>query len=465
MAVDYLTALGAGSGIDTKAIVDSLVEAEKAPAKDSIDRGKERAELQVSAFGLVKSSLLALKGAFDQLKDLSDLKAFSVTNPSTSLSLTATSAADSGTHRIQVTQLADRDSWSSGGFAASDTSLNSGSDITLTLSPRGSSSTVTQTTVTVSDPTPTAIVTAINSADLGVSAQLVNTGEGDFPYVIALTGEVGLENAFSMTSDSVDVSFTTSLSTAADATLDVNGISVTRSSNTISDVITGVTMNLSAVMADEAIITVQQDTSTAKAAIENLVTIYNDVNTIMKSLNFGEDADDELVGSLSGDTIFRSIFNTVKGMVTGISSTPSGDINYFADFGVSFQRDGSLSINETTLDAALTSSFDDIVQALSAGTENQTEYGELSRGLAGDASKEITDLLSSTGSITRVVTNAEEAITDYEQDLDDLEDRMQRVYDRYLSQFTAMQSIVDQMNNTRSYLEQQMKALPYNNRD
>ena len=465
MAVDYLSALGAGSGIDTKAIVESLVEAEKAPTKASIDRGKERAELQISAYGLVKSSLQALKGAFDQLKDLSDLKSFSVTNPSTSISLTTSSSADDGVYSVQVLQVADRDAWVSSGFAASDTSLNSGSDITLTLSPRGSSSTVSATTISVSSPTPAAIVTAINEADLGLTAQLINTGDGASPYVISVSGEVGLENGFSVASDSADVTFGTQSSTAANAILDVDGVTVTRPSNVISDVISGVTMNVTSVMTEEALITVQADTSKAKASIENLVAVYNDVNTVLKSLNFGDDVDDELVGSLSGDTIFRSVFNTVKGMVTGLSSTPSGDINYFADFGVSFQRDGSLSINASALDSALSDSFDDIVQALSAGTENQTEYGDLNRGLAGDASKQITDLLASTGSITRVLNNADQDISKYEKDLDDLEDRMQRVYDRYLAQFTAMQSIVDQMNNTRSYLEQQMKALPYNNRD
>jgi flagellar hook-associated protein 2 len=461
MAVDFLSALGAGTGIDTKELVESLVQAEKAPLENAINAKKKGAELDISAYGLVKSSLQVLKGAFDGLKDLSDLKDFAVTNgASSAVSVSASSSADAGAHSIQVTQLADRDIWSSAGFASASTSLNSGSDITISISVSGTTS-----NIVVSSPTPTSIVTAINEADLGVQAQLIDDGSGATPFVISLAGAMGSDNSFSATADSGDVSFSTRLSTAADARLTVNGMSITRSSNSVSDVVPGVTLELSAVMSAVQSFTIQKDTAKAKTAIQNLVNIYNDVNTILKSLDTGGDTGDELGGSLSGDPTFRSIVRDIKGFVTDISSTPSGDLNYFADIGVSFQRDGSLSINESTLDSKLSSSFADVVQLLTAGTEDQTQYGDFNRGLAGDASKAINDLLASTGTIALAISNSQEYVSGYETDLENLESRMTRVYDRYMTQFTAMQSFVDQMNNTRKYLEEQMKALPYNNRD
>ena len=469
MAVNYLNALGAGSGLDTKTIVDSLVEAERAPRQTAIDRGTERAELQISAFGLVKSSLEALKGAFDQLNDLADLQKYTVSNPaSSSFSMTATSAATAGTHSIRVTQLAERDTWSTGGFSASDTSLNNGSDITLTVDQDG-----TQSSVIVTNPTPTSMANAINNAGLGLTARVVNTGDESNPYVLSVSGEQGTANAFTISSNASDVfssdpnddSYPVQLTTAADANLTVDGIAMTRSSNTVTDALDGVTLNLNATMASAQTVSVNQDTAPAKEAIENLVAIYNDVETIFKSLNRGDDEEDELVGSLSGDSVFRQIHNAVKGTITEVSSTASGNISYFADFGVSFQRDGSLSLDESKLDSALADSFTDVVQALTAGTDNQSEFGAFDRGLAGDASKQIFDLLSTTGSVNRVVSTAENALTEYEQDLEDLDARMERVRARYVAQFTAMESIVDQMNSTRSYLEQQLEALPFNNRD
>ena len=469
MSVNFLSALGAGSGLDTKSIVDSLVEAERAPAQASIDRGTERAELEISAFGLVRSSLDALKGAFDQLNDLSDLQQYTVTNPaSSSFSMTATSAARAGTHSVQITQLADRDTFSSGNFATADSSLNNGSDITLTVNQGGQ-----ETSLTVSSPTPASIVNAINNAELGLTARVVNTGSGANPYVISVSGAEGAANAFTIGSDVSDVfstdvndaSYPAQLTTATDSNLTVDGIVMTRSSNTISDVIDGVTLNLSAEMASAQTVSINQNTAPAKAAIENLVAIYNDVETIFKSLNRGSDPEDELVGSLAGDGVFRQIHSAVKGMITQVSSTPSGDISYFADFGVSFQRDGSLAIDETKLDSALSGSFSDVVQALTAGTDNQTEFGNFNRGLAGDASKELYDLMKSTGTVNSVLISAEQSLSEYEDDLADLDARMERVRARYLQQFGAMEAIVDQMNSTRSYLEQQLEALPFNNRN
>jgi flagellar hook-associated protein 2 len=461
MAVDFLSALGAGTGIDTKGLVQSLVDAEKAPLESAINRKKDSANLDISAYGLVKSSLQVLKGAFDGLKDLSDVKDFSVTNgASASVSVTASSSASAGTHTIQVNQLANRDIWSSAGFASATTSLNGGSDITVSLTINGSTS-----NIVVSSPTPTAIVTAINDADVGVEAQLIDDGSDGSSYFISLIGGMGTDNSFTATSDSGDTSFGTRLSTAADASLTVNGMSISRPTNSISDVISGVTLDLSAVMASSQTFTVQKDTAKAKSAIENLVSVYNDVNTILKNLDTGGETGDELGGSLSGDATFRSIVRDVKSMVTSISSTPSGDLNYFADIGVSFQRDGSLSINETKLNSVLSGSFEDFVTLITADTENQTQYGDFSRGLAGDASNTIFDMLTTGGTIDTAISNAQTYVAGYEEDLEDLELRMEQVYDRYLTQFTAMQSFVDQMNNTREYLEQQMKALPYNNRD
>ena len=461
MAVDFLSALGAGTGIDTKALVESLVAAEKAPLESSLNRKKDSAELEISAYGVVKASLQALQGAFDNLKDLSDLKDFSVTNGASSgVAVSASASATAGTHSIQVTQLASKDIWSSPGFTSSSTSLNSGSDLTISLTVAGTTS-----NIVVSNPTPSSIVTAINDADLGIEAQLIDDGTSSTPNIITLTGQSGSDNSFSAVSDSADLSFGTRLSTATDANIIVNGMSITRESNSVSDVITGVTLDLSAVMSSSQTFTIQRDTAKAKASIQNLVSTYNDVNLVLKGLDTGGETGDDLGGSLSGDPTFRSIVRDLKSMVTGLSSTPSGGFNYFADIGVSFQRDGSLTINETTLDSTLTSSFDDLITLLTADTEDQTQYGDYSRGLAGDASNSIFEMLSSGGTIDTAITNAQTYVADYEDDLEKLELRMEQVSQRYLTQFTAMQSFVDQMNNTRAYLEQQMKALPYNNRD
>ena len=126
-------------------------------------------------------------------------------------------------------------------------------------------------------------------------------------------------------------------------------------------------------------------------------------------------------------------------------------------------REGTLEIDETRLDTALSSNFDDLVTTLTAGTNDQTPFGEASRGIAGDASALIQNFLKSTGSVSQSIINAQSRKSEYETRLADLEARMDRVKERYVAQFSAMESIVNQMKSTGDYLTNQFKAM--NNSD
>jgi len=399
MATDYLTALGAGSGLDTKSIVDSLVEAQRAPAQASIDRNIQKTETRISAYGVVKSSISALKSAFDQLKDVSDLKSFSLTTSANAgFTASASSAASAANHEITIHNLAKRDIWASNSFASATSALNAGNSFSIDVTTGGST-----TSVTVDTATPQGVVDAINNAGLGLDANLVNTGSGANPYTITVRGAEGTENAFSIASGSADLSFGTQLSTAEDASLTVNGITVSRGSNAIDDVIDGVTLNLQAETTTAQSLSVTTDTSAARSAIENLVATYNDVFEVFKSLRTNEaSTEDDLVGSLASDSPFRSILNQVRGMVTGLSSTPAGDVNSFSALGVSITREGSLDIDSARLADQLSNNFDDVVTALTGDQEAQSEFSQTDAGLAGDASKELAAMLRSTGVIARI---------------------------------------------------------------
>jgi len=197
-----------------------------------------------------------------------------------------------------------------------------------------------------------------------------------------------------------------------------------------------------------------------------LVSVYNDVQTVFNALKTpADDSEDELAGALSGDSTFRSIRDDVREMVTSLSTTPSGDINYFSDLGVSITQSGTLTIDESALATALSTKFSDVVSALSADTEDQSEFGDASRGLAGDASKQITDLIASSGMIRTVTDNAEAKSAQYAIELEDLDSRMEAIRARYVAQFAAMESLVDQMNSTREYLKTQLENLPFTNKN
>lgn len=470
MAVDFLGTLGAGSGLDSKNLVESLVSAERAPLESRLNLKVAESEDQISAYGMVMSSLQLIETAFEELNDASDFSNYtsSVTGGLSasgvaSFSATTSTGVTASQHEISVTAIAEADRWVSGGFDATTTSLNDGSAFSLTFSFADGDSEA----VSVDTATPQGIVDAVNDADIGVTAVLIDTGADSGRYKISLTGSLGADNAFTLSHDistGTSVSFPTQASTAADASLTIDGVAVTRETNTIDDLLDNVTLSLVAASASSGTLKVAADTSVVETKIRDLVDTYNAVKTIFDTLT-NPDSEDALGGTLYGDSTFRSVENRVRALFTSVSSTPGTSISYLTDMGIEMTRYGTLEINETNLSDALTNNYSDVVTLFSADTENQTRYGDADRGIAGDALFVLDELMATDGPIRARQNGAESRISGYEEDLANLELRMQALYDRYLKQFTAMETIVDQMNSTREYLQQQIDALPFNNRD
>ena len=472
MAVDYLGALGAGSGIDSKNLVESLVAAERQPAETRINKKIESSERQISAYGTVMSSLQLLEVAFERLDDASDFANYSstISNGATSsgadsFSVTTDSDVTAGSYELSVTSIATSDRWVSGGLASSSTILNGGDSFSLTIDFDDSSA--EDAVIAVTDATPQGIIDAINATSYGIRASIVDTGDPTSPIKVVLTGELGADNAFTASTDitsGTSISFDSQLSDAADATLTLDGVAITRSSNTIDDLIDGVTIELIGQSASTGVLNITADTSVVESRIRDLVDSYNTVRQIFKTLR-DPDAGDDLAGALSGDSLFRNIENAVREMVTSASSTPGDSLTYLSDIGVRMTREGTLEIDETDLQEALNSNYTDVMTLISANTENQSMLGDLDRGIAGDAIVTIREFTNSAGSIKERTSLAQEKISGYESDLDALDVRMKAISKRYLSQFTAMEQIVDRMNSTREFLKQQIDALPYNNRE
>jgi len=472
MAVDYLGALGAGSGIDSKNLVESLVAAERQPAETRINNKIESSERQISAYGTVMSSLQLLEAAFAQLNDASDFSNYTSTisngltaSGGDSFRVTTDTDVNAGSYEISVTTIATPDRWVSEGFAHTSTELNDGDSFSLTIDFDDSSA--EDAVITVTEATPQGIVDAINATSHGVSASIVDTGDASTPIRIVLTGELGADSSFTAATDistGTSISFTSQISDAGDATFTLDGVDITRTSNMVDDLIAGATIELIGQSASTGVLQIAADTSVAEARIRDLVDSYNTVREVFKTLR-DPDAADELAGSLSSDSLFRNIETAVREMVTSASSTPGDNLTYLSDIGVRMTREGTLEIDETDFTVALNSNYDDVVTMISADTDRQSMFGDLDRGIAGDAIAKIREFTNSAGSIKERTQLAQEKISNYEADLTALDKRMQAVSKRYLSQFTAMEQIVDRMNSTREYLKQQIESLPYSNRD
>ena len=456
-SIDYVQALGAGAGFDTKKIVEALVNAEKVPQESRINSKIAESEAKISGLGQAVSILNVVKDAASRLNDAKDFKTFAVSNSQTSaFTATSTTSARAGSNNITVSQVAKEQRSVSNAFASETAKFNSGS-ITLSLT-SGSSSTTT-TNITVSDASLQGTVNAINNANLGVTAEIVDTGASGNRYRIQLIGETGAEKAFSLTSSDSSISFS-SVQSAADAQLNVNGIDFTRSSNVIDDVLTGVSLTLNTTTTGAANLNVSQDNGQVRSNIIDFVTLYNDAQRQLKDL-----ANSTTGGELAGDSIFRSLTSRLRSTVLGTSSSAGTTISSLSDMGISVSRSGELEVSDSKLDNALSKNYADVIQMFSANTDDQSTSSSDAAGLAGDINRIISNVTASNGYLITQQKVLADSNAIRQGELTELETRMERVEERYNRQFLAMQQIIDQMNSTKDSMEDSFANLPFSNKD
>ncbi len=475
MAVsNIVSSLGAGSGIDIQALAQNLVDAEKTPRKDAIDAKIAKSEARISGLSLVNYSLAEIKTAFSALNDASDFSSLTATNSqSSAFGVTTSSTAQAGSYSVEVTNIATAQRSPSGAFAARDTTLNGGTAFNLSLT-IGSG---TAQTINVSTTTPAGVVSAINGANLGVTAQLLNTGDANNPYTIVVSGQTGSNNSFTLTSAEVGaLNFgnatagattppLTNLQNAANATFKVDGLTISRSTNTVNDVISGVTLELYTATSGSARVDMNRDTSGIEEKLNALVTAYNDFMDNMKILADQNSDVETYGGAMAGDRFLTSIKSQVRQLVMGDSSTPGTTLKAARDVGIDIDREGKMSLNTDKLETALSGHFDDVVKLFSANTNNQSIYSPLPGGVAGDAVKKIDEMLRSDGSIARQTDSTNALIERQKTELAKLEERMTKLLERYTKQFSIMDTLVSSANSQRTSLESSLKGLAamYNN--
>ena len=460
VSTQVMTALDAGSGVDVVSLARNLTDAEKVPKQALIQKAIDNAEAQVSGYGLISSQLSLLQTAFEGLNDTSEVADSYGATTDTALGFTAFDGTEvDGSYAISVNQLALEKIMISDEYNASDYAIGTDSfDISITV---GSSNTTTA--ITVSSLTPAGVVSAINTADTGVTASLVDTGTDGTNYRIILTGETGSEGAFTISS-TPDLGFGdagNTLQAAQDAEIEFDGLTITRGSNEFSDVVTGATLTLYETTASAATVAIYSDTSALQSKLENIVTVYNDFRDLMDELTTSTiDEDIEHSGDLQRDfASARYITNQIRDALREDSSTASGDISAFRDIGVTINSKGDLTFDEATFDQAVEDNYSDVVMMLTANTNDQGLYGSSSVGMAQDIALVIDALLASDGIVATRESNAADVGEEYEEELATLETRMELLYDRYISQFTAMEVLTEKLNGIRDYLEGQLESL------
>ena len=317
----------------------------------------------------------------------------------------------------------------------------------------------------------TALTAQITAADSSVTA-----ANGTSGTVFTITSNVGSDTQMTKgtiggtsngsadltisTADTTNGSDGNKIQSAQNASVSVNGLSVSSASNQLNGVIPGVKLDLMATTSSAVVLSVGRDTSVAQAAITNLVDVYNTFEGVIKGLSGSATATED-EGSLKEDAAVRAIRTKVRAFLTASSSTPGASKGSMADIGVSLQKDGLFKVNQVTLGSALTNYYADITQMFSANTDDQSAFGTASRGIAGDLVNQISSYLASGGVIKlrEASYTATKATLTTEQKA--LDTKMESVEARYTKQFSTMSKIMDEMKSTQEYLESSLGNLPF----
>ena len=356
-----------GSGIDLKSLVTGLVNAETSVAQSKITKKVENTNLSISSFGNLSSRMNTLN---TELTNLEETNARATTSSNAGVVLTVTDEANAVdvSSSIVVSTLARGQAVSfdltNNGFAnafSSSSSRTASSSIDQGTMVLTLGSTATTITINSTNNTLQGLVDEINKIT-GVQATLIDT-DGSGSLSLSIRSDTGANNSFSISSGSGDLSafntgdysdaWVAKQTTAADASFTVGGVTVTRSSNTITDLFAGHTINLTAADSSTAVeVTSALATTDARARMQSFIDSINTVKTFLKTetqrgLNGAEPG--SLAGDVTATAILRELSALTTTPITGYGSTDY----YLANLGVRTERDGTLSLDTTAFDAAI----------------------------------------------------------------------------------------------------------------
>jgi len=380
-----LSSPGIGSNLDVNSIITQLMALE-GRAVTALDTKEASYQAKLTAYGSLKGALSSFQSAVQALSTPAKFTASKASvADATVLSASAGSSAAAGSYGIEVTALAQAQKLKTGStFAAASSTLGSGSLTiqfgtysagTFTANPAKDSKTIT---VSAGQNSLAGVRDAINAANAGVSASIVNDGSGN--RLVISSKDSGSANALRITATDDDGnhidnaglsqliydastggnSNLAQTQVAQNATAIIDGITVSKASNTVTDVIEGVTLTLLKTNSGSpTTLTVARDTASVKSAVESFVKAYNDASKVLKDLS-AYDAATKKGAILQGDSTVRTIQSQLRSVLNTALTTAGGGLTTLSEIGVNFQKNGTLALNSAKLQAVMDDPAKDI---------------------------------------------------------------------------------------------------------
>ncbi len=442
---------GLNTGIDYNELISQLIEIRRRPI-EILETKKTDYSSRISTYSELSAKLSDLKSSVDKLKTTSSFFVkTSSEGDSTVLDSSTTGTASVGNYSVSITSLAsaEKEVHNGTGLTASTDVVNGSGSAKVFQYTYGT----TQTSLTVADGTTLDGLKDLINNDVnnpGVTATVVNDGTN---YRLVVSGNgTGAANTITIDAGTTldgtgsTVDFTASAfaenKTAADADFTVDGLQITRSSNSVSDVINGVTLTLKKENASTSV-TVAADNESIKEQIQEFVTAYNDVTTFITS-NSLYDADSKESGIFLGEGTTRTIQNNLRNFVSSSVSGLSGSLSILAEIGITTDHEtGDLQINSTTLETKLGTNLDDIADL----------FGDSTNGIAVKLSGYISDISSTVdGSIELRKDGLQDIIDSLSTTIRNMEYRLEKTEDEMVRKFSALEQLVGSYNTIGSYL-------------
>ncbi|MAI75997.1 MAG: hypothetical protein CBC25_02380 [Pelagibacteraceae bacterium TMED65] len=544
---EILTKLGVGSGLDTTSLIEALVNAETEGVKESLDNKETEYKAQISAFSTIKNNLKVFNDNLEIIQQNNSLGYAGSSSDKTVATFTVNGnqASQSVNSSLTVSSLAAAHTLTGPALSSPGTTVGarqiSISFGTWTADPTQgggqSHSSNGMSTITV-NPTSTTTLTQLRDMINSAATDSNSDGEQDVMatilydgsnYMLSLKSQFGVANEMKVTDnhasspvyayDTSDGAQLTQRVAGTNASFSVDGISMTRPSNSIDDLYAGMTLDLLSTSDSAVTIKSEVDLASARTAITDFVTTYNDVMKSLQSYRESDPTDDERNGLLAGDSLLRSIMNEMRlSSATPINGYEGGPY-YLSNLGVKTMRDGSLSFADPDMldrqfknnaeslrsffkDQIISDSTDIIplrysiadtkpgsyAVSVSSGTAtvggvSTTASGSTYTVASGDPNgialtinssntsgtihygrsfitllqEKLDTFLKFNGLIYSKVESANQRLSELAQKQENLDDRIAALYSRYETQYSAMESAIAGLNETSSLLENAFK--------
>lgn len=478
---------GIGSGMNIDSIVKAMVNAEQAPKQGQLSKLESKTTTQLTNLGQLKGAISSFQSALVALNSPSQFLArTAASSDSKVLTGTASQSAPSGSYKLEVTQLAGSSKVALAAVPSVEgTKLSSG-----TLSIKVAGSAVLDVVVDSSNNTLAGVRDAINKRASGVSASIVTDNQGsrlvlsgsksgdgnDITVTVdggaAEAGKTALNSlAFSGNAVAPDVADASAypggvsdpayiadlqtfnsagkvITAAQSSKMTVDGLSITRDTNTIDEVIDGVSLDLKTL--GTSTLTVAQDQAGVKANVQKFADAYNTMISFINSatkVTVVNDTSAPVTGALLGDSSVRSLVNMVRSELTAVQG--NGAVRVLADLGVTTQKDGTLKVDSAILGKAVSADFDGI-----------SAYFTGDSGLAARLSGKLAAYTQGGGILEQRTDSLQATLDKVDKQKADLTLRMTAMTERLYKQFNAMDKLVGQLKSTSDSLTSLFDNMP-----